>query len=525
MSYIALYRKFRPKGFDEVKGQDSVVTVLKNQIKHEKIGHAYMFSGTRGTGKTSVAKIFAKAVNCENTKDGSPCGVCEACKKIGEGRTLDVIEIDAATNNGVDNMREVIEEVKYSPTDTKYKVYIIDEVHMLSSGAFNALLKTLEEPPEYAIFILATTEPHKVLPTIKSRCQKYDFRRISVDTISDRLKELMDKEGNTYEEEALKFIARKGDGSMRDSLSLLDQCLAFSFEEKLTYDKVLNVLGSVDTDLFNRLYIAIKRWDVPTCMDVVEEISMNGIDIGQFALDFTWYFRNLLLLRVSKAAAERIEISTDKLSELKEVAKIGEENDLYRYIRIFSKLSADIKYSTSKRAELEIALIKLCKPEMEEDRESLIARIRKLEEIIESGEFTGLKKTELPLEKEKEEEEEEIKAPIVKALPEDIKKIAASFGSIINDKSIKNPLKTVLYNVRPYYSENGNALVLAVNGEFDKDWIEREESKELISKVILEKTGVTVEIRTKFEQEAKQSGDVMMIGFDKVAAGLLTYED
>ena len=522
MSYTALYRKFRPKGFDEVKGQDSVVTVLKNQIKHEKIGHAYMFSGTRGTGKTSVAKIFAKAVNCENPKDGSPCGVCETCRKIGEGRTLNVIEIDAATNNGVDNMREVIEEVKYSPTDTKYKVYIIDEVHMLSSGAFNALLKTLEEPPEYAIFILATTEPHKVLPTIKSRCQKYDFRRISVETISARLKELMDKEGNDYEEEALKFIARKGDGSMRDSLSLLDQCLSFSFDEKLTYDKVLNVLGSVDTDLFNKLYISIKRGDVTTCMDVAEEISMNGIDIGQFALDFTWYFRNLLLLRVSKAAADRIEISTDKLSELKEVAKIGEENDLYRYIRIFSKLSADIKYSTSKRAELEIALIKLCRPEMEEDRESLIARINKLEEIIESGEFTGIKKAELSLEKE---EEEEIKAPVVKALPEDIKKIAASFGSIINDKSIKNPLKTVLYNARPYYSENGNALVLAVNGEFDKAWLDREESIELIKKVILEKTGVTIEIKTKFEREAKQTGDVMMIGFDKVAPGLLTYED
>ena len=306
MSYTALYRKFRPKGFDEVKGQDQVVTVLKNQIKHDKIGHAYMFSGTRGTGKTSVAKIFAKAVNCENTVDGSPCGVCDTCKKIGEGRTLDVIEIDAATNNGVDNMREVIEEVKYSPTDTKYKVYIIDEVHMLSSGAFNALLKTLEEPPEYAIFILATTEPHKVLPTIKSRCQKYDFRRISVETISERLKELMDKEGNTYEEEALKFIARKGDGSMRDSLSLLDQCLSFSFDETLTYDKVLEVLGSVDTDLFNKLYIAIVRGDVPTCMDVAEEISMSGLDIGQFALDFTWYFRNLLLLRVSKSAAGRI---------------------------------------------------------------------------------------------------------------------------------------------------------------------------------------------------------------------------
>ena len=524
MSYTALYRKFRPKSFEEVKGQDSVVTVLKNQIKHGKIGHAYMFSGTRGTGKTSVAKIFAKAVNCESPKGGSPCGICNTCKRIGEGRTLDVIEIDAATNNGVDNMREVIEEVKYSPTDTKYKVYIIDEVHMLSSGAFNALLKTLEEPPEYAIFILATTEPHKVLPTIKSRCQKYDYRRISVDNISSRLKELMDKEGNKYEYEALKFIARKGDGSMRDSLSLLDQCLSFSFDETLTYDKALEVLGSVDTDLFNKLYIAIKRSDVPTCMDVAEEIAMNGLDIGQFALDFTWYFRNLLLLRVSKAAAERIEISTDKLSELKEVAKIGEENDLYRYIRIFSKLSLEIKYSTSKRAELEIALIKLCMPEMEEDRESLIARINKLEEIIENGGFTGLKKIELPLEKENNKEEETIKTE-VKALPDDIKKIAASFGSISNAKAIKQPLKTVLNNVRPYYSENENLLVLTVTEPFDKDWLDKEESIALIKQVILEEVGVTVEIKVKFEKEAKQVGDVRMTGLDKVAAGLLTYED
>ena len=524
MSYIALYRKFRPKGFDEVKGQDQVIEVLKNQIKHDKIGHAYMFSGTRGTGKTSVAKIFAKAVNCENPREGSPCGVCETCKKIGEGRTLDVIEIDAATNNGVDNMREVIEEVKYSPADTKYKVYIIDEVHMLSSGAFNALLKTLEEPPKYAIFILATTEPHKVLPTIKSRCQKYDFRRISVETIAGRIKELMDKEGNAYEEEALKFIARKGDGSMRDSLSLLDQCLAFSFNETLTYDKVINVIGAVDTDLFNKLYIAIKREDVPTCMDVIEKISMDGIDIGQFALDFTWYFRNLLLLRVSKAAAERIEISTDKLSELKEVAKIGEENDLYRYIRIFSKLSSEIKYSTSKRAELEIAVIKLCKPEMEEDKESLIARINKLEEIIKNGKFSEIKEADIIEDKVREIPIEE-PVQVKKALPEDMKKIADSFGQIMHNRQIKNPLKTVLYNTRPYYSEKDKMLVLTVNEEFDKKWLDREESIDIIKRVIFEELEVSADIKIKFEIDAKQNGDLSMTGFDKVAPGLLTYED
>ena len=524
MSYIALYRKFRPKGFDEVKGQDQVIEVLKNQIKHDKIGHAYMFSGTRGTGKTSVAKIFAKAVNCENPREGSPCGVCETCKKIGEGRTLDVIEIDAATNNGVDNMREVIEEVKYSPTDTKYKVYIIDEVHMLSSGAFNALLKTLEEPPKYAIFILATTEPHKVLPTIKSRCQKYDFRRISVETIAGRLKELMDKEGNSYEEEALKLVARKGDGSMRDSLSLLDQCLAFSFNETLTYDKVINVIGAVDTDFFNKLYIAIKRGDVSTCMDVTEKISMDGIDIGQFALDFTWYFRNLLLLKVSSTVAERIEISTDKLEELKEVAKIGDENDLYRYIRIFSKLSSEIKYSTSKRAELEIALIKLCKPEMEEDKESLIARINKLEEIIENGKFSEIKKVDI-IEDEVQEIKSEEKIEIKKALPEDIKKIAVSFGQIMANRKIKNPLKTVLFNTIPYYSEKDKMLVLTVNEEFDKKWLDREESIDLIKKVIFEELEVSVDIKIKFENDARHSGDLSMTGFDKVAPGLLTYED
>ena len=253
MSYTALYRKFRPREFEDVKGQDHIVTTLKNQIRTDRIGHAYLFTGTRGTGKTTVAKIFARAVNCEHPVDGSPCGECESCRRIAEGTSMNVIEIDAASNNGVSNIRDIIEEVAYAPTEGKYKVYIIDEVHMLSIGAFNALLKTLEEPPAYVIFILATTEVHKIPITILSRCQRYDFHRISIDTIAARLRELMDQEQVDVEERALRYIAKAADGSMRDALSLLDQCIAFYLGQTLTYDNVLSVLGAVDTEVFGRL--------------------------------------------------------------------------------------------------------------------------------------------------------------------------------------------------------------------------------------------------------------------------------
>ena len=252
MSYTALYRKFRPGEFDEVKGQDHIVTTLKNEIRTDRIGHAYLFCGTRGTGKTTVAKILAKAVNCEHPVDGSPCGECEMCKKISSQTSMNVIEMDAASNNSVDDIREIIDEVQYSPAEGKYKVYIIDEVHMLSAAAFNALLKTLEEPPAYVIFILATTEAHKIPITILSRCQRYDFKRISIDTIADRLKDLMQREQIEVEEKALRYIAKVADGSMRDALSLLDQCIAFYLGEKLTYDKAIEVLGAVDTAVYSR---------------------------------------------------------------------------------------------------------------------------------------------------------------------------------------------------------------------------------------------------------------------------------
>ena len=299
MSYTALYRKYRPSEFEDVKGQDHIVTTLKNQIKADRIGHAYLFCGTRGTGKTTVAKIFAKAVNCEHPVDGSPCGECQSCKAIAAGSSMNVIEIDAASNNGVENIRQIREEVSYSPTQGKYKVYIIDEVHMLSIGAFNALLKTLEEPPSYVIFILATTESHKIPITILSRCQKYDFRRISIETISARLMDLLEQEGVEAEEKAVRYVAKAGDGSMRDALSLLDQCIAFYLGEPLTYDHVLEVLGAVDTEVFSRLLRSILANDIVAAIELLEDLIVQGRELGQFVTDFVWYLRNLLLVKSS----------------------------------------------------------------------------------------------------------------------------------------------------------------------------------------------------------------------------------
>ena len=308
MSYTALYRKFRPNQFGDVKGQDHIVTALKNQIKADRIGHAYLFCGTRGTGKTTVAKIFAKAVNCEHPVDGNPCNECSVCKAINEQSSLNVIEIDAASNNGVDNIRQIVEEVQYSPTEGRYKVYIIDEVHMLSIGAFNALLKTLEEPPSYVIFILATTEAHKLPVTILSRCQRYDFKRIQVETIVSRLQELTVAENIQASEKALTYIAKCADGALRDALSLLDQCNAFYMNQELTYEKVLDVLGAVDNEVFVELFDLVSHGRATKTMEKIDEIIMDGRDISQFVLNFTWFLRNMLLIKTTSPEAQIVQI-------------------------------------------------------------------------------------------------------------------------------------------------------------------------------------------------------------------------
>lgn len=320
MSYTALYRKWRPNTFEDVKGQDHIVRTLTNQIETDRVGHAYLFCGTRGTGKTTVAKILARAVNCEHPVNGSPCGECEVCKAIANGSSLNVIEIDAASNNGVDNIRQIREEVSYRPTEGRYKVYIIDEVHMLSIGAFNALLKTLEEPPEYVIFILATTESHKIPVTIMSRCQRYDFKRISVEVITDRLKELTAAEHVDVEERALEYIAKMADGAMRDALSLLDQCVAFYTNGTLRYEDVLEVLGAVDTEVFSDMLRMIINGDITGVIKELDELILAGRDLSQFVSDFTWYIRNLLMLKTSPESESMIDMSAENMARLKEEA-------------------------------------------------------------------------------------------------------------------------------------------------------------------------------------------------------------
>ena len=388
--YLALYRKYRPRTFEDVRGREVIVRTLKNQIVSGRIAHSYLFCGTRGTGKTTIAKIFAKAVNCENPMDGSPCCECPSCKAIGADASLNVVEMDAASNNGVDDIRNIIDQVAYSPTQGKYRVYIIDEVHMLSMAAFNALLKTLEEPPSYAIFILATTEPNKLPITILSRCQRYDYGRLSTETIEGRLREVSDAEGLEVEDKALRYIASAADGSMRDGLSLLDQCNAFNYgNETLTYEKTLEILGAVDTRVFSRLYNHIHDGDTAAALKVLEDVLMQGREMMQFVADFLWYLRNLMLLCASESTRDSLDISADNLSQMIEDARKSELSEIMREIRIFSALVEQIRYSASRRILTEMAIIRAARGRMggaeggaEDQLDTLRNRIRELEQRL-----------------------------------------------------------------------------------------------------------------------------------------------
>ena len=413
---------------------------------------------------------------------------------------MNVIEIDAASNNGVDNIREIVDEVSYSPAEGRFKVYIIDEVHMLSIGAFNALLKTLEEPPSYVIFILATTEVHKIPVTILSRCQRYDFKRITIDTITGRLRELMVQEQQQVEEKALRYVAKAADGSMRDALSLLDQCIAFHYGKELTYDMVLDVLGAVDTEVFSRLLRAVLDRSVTDCIGILEEIVMQGRELTQFVSDFAWYLRNLLLIKTSDEGAieDVIDVSSDNLVRLKEEAEMAQPDAIMRYIRELSELSGRIRYAGQKRILIEMALIKLCRPQMEISQDSLLDRLRAVEQQLEKGIVmqapagtqaaggtaanapsgaaqTSLTREELP-----------------KAIPEDVSKIVANWPTLVGQTAM--PMK--LYLKKAKLSLGGdNRLMLVVEDGLASDYfLKQEGNKQELEKLLSEFSQKQIEV-------------------------------
>ena len=475
MSYVALYRKARPQTFEEVKGQDHIVKTLKNQVRAGRAQHAYLFCGTRGTGKTSVAKIMAKAVNCEHPVDGSPCNECASCRAIAAGNSMNVIEIDAASNNGVDNIREIVEEVRYRPTQGNFKVYIIDEVHMLSAGAFNALLKTLEEPPSYVIFILATTESGKIPTTILSRCQRYDFRRIDQETMIARMRELTERENVEAEERALRFVARSADGSMRDALSLLDQCMAFYMGETLTYEKALSALGAVDTDVFGELLGEIIAGNAGRAILIFEKIIERGREVGQFVSDFIWYMRNLLLAATSDEALEAVDASEEQLKVLKEHASRVEPETVMRYIRILSDLLNSMRQASNRRVLTEVAIVRLCRPQMETTDTAFRDRVRALEARLDELQTFGVPVREAEksaafseIEKSSTDPKEET-APPPHAAPEELQQIRAEWESVRQEVA-SGLLRGLLLKSDPLYNAvdmDGKLYIRSANDTLD----------------------------------------------------------
>ena len=508
MSYTSLYRKWRPKTFKEVKGQDAVVTTLQNQIKNSRIGHAYLFTGTRGTGKTSVAKILAAAVNCENPTDGNPCLECASCKDILAGNNMNVREIDAASNNGVDNVREIREDVMYPPTGARYKVYIIDEAHMLSSGAFNALLKTLEEPPDYVIFILATTEAAKLPVTILSRCQRYDFHRITVAAIKEQLSMLANEEGINAQDKALEYIARKADGAMRDALSLFDRCAAFYGEESITYDGVLKLLGAVDTEIFSDMFNRIVRSDAPGALKLLDSVIAEGGVPGRFLTDFAGYLRNLMILSVSGGDDSIADTTAENLEKMKEDAAKTDTESISMYINEISDCLAQMRNSSQQKTMAEISLIKLTRPAVKGDNaeaasaqriKALEHQLAQLSEKLEDMMVTGvaIQQTKEPVTQtdDQEEKKEEFKK-LAKAMPEDLKRIVEVWDMIAHEFGEKIGFPPIFKKSHVTLTEDGKALKIIVTQPMCYDTLCKESfdgsgrtNKRILEELIYDRTG------------------------------------
>ena len=453
-----LYRKYRPIDFDTVVGQDVIVKTLRNQIVKGSTAHAYLFSGTRGTGKTTVAKIFARAINCPNEINGNPCNECPTCKAALDGTNLNIVELDAASNNGVDDIRKIIEQLEYLPRDgEKKKVFIIDEVHALSGSAAQAFLKSLEEPPEHVVFILATTDPNKLPETVLSRCQKYNFKRINIESIVAYLKRISEAEKIDIDEDALVFIAEKSDGSMRESISKLDRVRAYASSDKLTKENVLDILGIVDDDDFSKLTKAINESDIETAISVLSDCLERGKDISQFTNDFIWHLRNLLIAKDIKEPIESLNITRSNFEKLKKESGLISKDVLIYFIEELSRTINLMKYDENRRVILETAFIRLASPETNFMETAVMARLDNIEKAQKEGMVYKLVERAENAEKQgdskpsnSEEEKLENKIKEMKLAPvtmEEITKVTENWKTIA--ASTSKIFKTVMMESKP----------------------------------------------------------------------------
>lgn len=525
MGYKALYREWRPKKFEEVVGQKHVTVTLKNQVENNRIAHAYLLCGTRGTGKTSTAKILSKAVNCLNPVGGEPCNKCEMCNKINSGLAIDVVELDAASHNGVEDIRNIIDDVQYPPHESRFKVFIIDEVHMLSMGAVNAFLKTLEEPPKNVIFILATTDPQRLPITILSRCQRFDFKRIKKKDMSELLRKIVTKQGVVADDKSINLIARMSDGAMRDAISILDQAISIG-SGVVQYEDVVNMLGLVTNEYLIRVTNALIDKNVEDAMKIVDEAVISGKDINIFIKDLIVHMRNLMMVKVSKKPEEIIDMSEENILTLKEQSNKIRIEEIMRCIRILQETEEESKWSKQSRIYLELAIIKMCKIEYDTSTEVILSRLNKIERAVKTGEINiarevtrgsvkeevkeiskQIRKQEAVIE---EREELELGESTIKL--EDVKKVWRDIIETFKARRLR-VLGAHLTNGVPIACKNGIVeIAFKKTYNFSKQNLERQENNRKVEEIFSETLKERVRVRytvSSGEEKSASSEDML----------------